>query len=394
MERQSQEMNLIKRSNTYKIIIPAKVERIIRFLCERVWNTEWSGILFYTPTGQFEDGSLQIHCVDILPMDIGSTTYTEFDMSPDVISYMAENPELLDCKMGLIHSHNNMQSFFSGTDLNTLKDEGKDRNHFVSLIVNNAGTYTAAITRKIKYKSVRDLSYEGFNGTVDIPEKEIVEGEELEYFYLDIIKEEEPENPFYTIDSRLNEIKDSKKKAPAKVVTPQFTYPNTYSNTANTKNTLPSYYNRYYKEPTLFDDLEWEDTKPVSTPSTPTKVEDVQHQKLTDAAIEEVVNQLLTGSVTVTKMDAETKKKVVDSISKRFDKRFGKGDLGMQLFNFWATDFIEFLIWYTVTDPEEDEYDVAATLASKVIESLKKLPKNEYIDEYIDILDGYVTRLQ
>ena len=36
-------------------------------------------------------------------MDIGTAAYTEFDMSPDVISYMADNPELLDCQMGLIH---------------------------------------------------------------------------------------------------------------------------------------------------------------------------------------------------------------------------------------------------------------------------------------------------
>lgn len=94
---------LVKQSSTYKIIIPDKVERMIRFLCEKVWNTEWSGVLFYTPTGTFEDDNLEIHCVDILPMDIGSTTYTEFAMSPDVISYMAQKPELLDCKMGLIH---------------------------------------------------------------------------------------------------------------------------------------------------------------------------------------------------------------------------------------------------------------------------------------------------
>lgn len=151
---------LIKKSTSYKIIIPAKVERIIRFLCERVWSTEWSGVLFYNPIGEFEDDSLEIHCVDILPMDIGNATYTEFDMSPDVISYMAQNPELLDCKMGLIHSHNSMPSFFSGTDLNTLREEGNDRNHFVSLIVNNEGKYTAAITRKVKYSAVRELSYE------------------------------------------------------------------------------------------------------------------------------------------------------------------------------------------------------------------------------------------
>ena len=94
---------LIKRSESYKIIIPASVEKTIRFLCENVWSTEWSGVLFYNYSGNFEDGSLEIHCVDIYPMDIGNATYTEFNMSPDVISYMAQKPELLDCKMGLIH---------------------------------------------------------------------------------------------------------------------------------------------------------------------------------------------------------------------------------------------------------------------------------------------------
>lgn len=83
-------------------------------------------------------------------MDIGTQAYTEFDMNPDVIAYMCENPELLDCQMGLIHSHNNMSTFFSETDTATLKEEGRDRNNFVSLIVNNAGTYTAAITRRVK----------------------------------------------------------------------------------------------------------------------------------------------------------------------------------------------------------------------------------------------------
>ena len=79
METQGTQKNLptlVKRQSTYKMFIPNSVERQIRFLCERVWNTEWSGVLFYNYTGNLEDGSLEIHCVDILPMDIGSATYT------------------------------------------------------------------------------------------------------------------------------------------------------------------------------------------------------------------------------------------------------------------------------------------------------------------------------
>lgn len=92
----------------YKLVIPEKVEEKIRFLCDRIHDVEWSGTLFYDIEGTFEDNNLVATCKDIYLMDIGSGTYTEFNMSPDVIGYMAQNPELLDCKTGLVHSHNNM----------------------------------------------------------------------------------------------------------------------------------------------------------------------------------------------------------------------------------------------------------------------------------------------
>lgn len=106
--------NLVQKSGTYnyKLIIPEKVEKKIRFTCQKVWNTEWSGTLFFTHEGSFENNDLVIRCVDIYIMDIGTQAYTEFDMNPDVIAYMCSNPELLDCQMGLIHSHNNMSKKF------------------------------------------------------------------------------------------------------------------------------------------------------------------------------------------------------------------------------------------------------------------------------------------
>lgn len=96
----------------YKIIIPEEVESKIRFLCNKTHTVEWSGTLFYDIEGTFEDNNLVVTCKDIYLMDIGSAAYTEFNMSPDVISYMAQNPKLLDYKTGLIHSHNNMSKEF------------------------------------------------------------------------------------------------------------------------------------------------------------------------------------------------------------------------------------------------------------------------------------------
>lgn len=107
-------ISLVQKSGTYnyKLIIPAEVERKIRFACQKVWSTEWSGTLFFTHEGSFENNDLVIRCVDIYIMDIGTQAYTEFDMNPDVIAYMTEHSELLDCQLGLIHSHNNMSKEF------------------------------------------------------------------------------------------------------------------------------------------------------------------------------------------------------------------------------------------------------------------------------------------
>lgn len=387
---------LVKGQSSYKIIIPADVERQIRFLCERVWDTEWSGVLFYTPSGDFEDGSLEIRCVDILPMDIGNATYTEFDMSPDVISYMAQNPELLDCKMGLIHSHNNMSTFFSGTDTATLAEEGKDRNHFVSLIVNNAGKYTAAITRKIQYHSVRDLSYEGFNGTVKLDQKEESDGEEIEYFNLEIVFEEPVEDKFKGIADRLSEIKKEKAKKP---ITTSNIYKGNYSNALN------SYGAQKYKTPSLFDEDDYKDRMLSKSPydmlnkpsydadkwkpaesSIPSKG---KGSLVTDEDVESAVNQLITGSVTIYKLEKDTRDRLLKNVDARFSARFGKDAEGFSMFKLWATDFIEFILWYTIDADDYDPCAVVTEFAKKLVTALKKLPSSKYVNAYIDLLNKY-----
>ena len=89
-----------------KLIIPLEVEKKIRQLCSKIHEVEWSGTLFYRYKGTWDN--LEITCIDIHLMDIGSAAYTEFDVEPSVIAYMCDHPELMDCQMGLIHSHNNM----------------------------------------------------------------------------------------------------------------------------------------------------------------------------------------------------------------------------------------------------------------------------------------------
>lgn len=373
----NQKIPLVKGFTTYKIIIPSKVERIIRFLCERIWDTEWSGVLFYTPSGTFEDGTLEIRCEDILPMDVGTTTYTEFNMSPDVISYMAQKPELLDCKTGLIHSHNNMSTFFSGTDLNTLQEEGTDKNHFVSLIVNNAGKYTAAITRRIKYTSQRNFSYEGFNGLVDNNNQEIIEGEEIQYFNLEIVFEEESDSQMQEIADRISEIKKTKEKA---------------KSVAASTSSATTYYK--YDPLNEYDwNLPWKDREPTlfdNKATTPYSFDTTEKNKSVDDMAESIVNQLLSGDVTCTKLDTAHRNILLNDMVRAFDKRFGKDDKELMMFEYWATDFIEFLTWYSIDESDENATVTSDTLIEAVIEKLEKLYiKNKYIDKYIEILTNY-----
>lgn len=409
------ELTLVKRLDTYNIVIPEDVEAKIRFLCSRVWSTEWSGVLFYKPSGNFEDNTLSIRCVDIFPMDIGSSTYTEFDMSPDVIGYMTDN-ELLDCQTGLIHSHNNMSTFFSGTDINTLKEEGRDRNHFVSLIVNNAGSYTAAITRKIKYVETRKLSYDTFEGEKVVDAEETFEeSEEMEYFPLNICFENKPKDGFQEIAKRLEEIKKAKEEK-AKAAPKSTTYQgysgysgyqgySGYGAYKSPTTALGSTTGSPYPsktEPTLFDKYEDEEEKAdlkAYNQSFGVKEDEEEifseipkktRDKVTDKLIDDLVCQLITGSITMSSNDKfDPVKWASSSMNGLFTKRFGSGMIGLCRFKDWATDLIEYICNCSIETEDNDVTEISFLLANGITEKLNELPKNDFIDIYIDLLQPY-----
>lgn len=403
MEETKQPMkviSLVQKSGTYnyKLIIPAEVERKIRFACQKVWNTEWSGTLFFTHEGSFENDDLVIRCVDIYIMDIGTQAYTEFDMNPDVISYMCENPELLDCQMGLIHSHNNMSTFFSGTDTATLEEEGRDRNNFVSLIVNNAGTYTAAITRRIKSKqTMESVSYEFFgDGEKQDTKEYISDADEIEWFYLKIENEDETFS-FPDMAARLEEIKQvkaEKAKKAQKAQTPVYqggykpVIANSYGTKAGPANLVKKEDNKSkVVQSTLFDDV---DDLPFDDDYN-LPYGQVTFDKVT---LKSLVFQLITGSIIISNDSKIDITKWAKSMPALYEKRFGKGEEGMKNFKMWADTYTEYLTWYTTDEKLEElgfnETEICAICAHDMIEELTKLPENDYIKGYIDALQKYL----
>ena len=208
MEEKKLNVEVIENSSFKpELIIPKNVEEKIRYLCNQVHDREWSGTLFYTAEGSFEDKTFKATCLDICVMDIGNTVTTVVTDSPDIVTYRIDHPELLNGTVyeGIVHSHHSMLAFFSQTDVNALKEDGNDRNHALSLVVNNTGKYVARITRKINketqvHQAVETNTtsyYDTFNSkrvslednihstkTNDFVEKEII----IEYFNMEINK--------------------------------------------------------------------------------------------------------------------------------------------------------------------------------------------------------------
>lgn len=197
----SQENYLTHESKHYKMVITKQCLDKIKYLCKQINNIEWSGVLFYSHQGDF-NSDLKIIAEDFYLMDIGDAGTTSYDITPDIFNYIAENG-LENLHMGLIHSHHNMEAFFSGTDLNTLLTEGSDMNNFVSLIVNNAEKYKAAITRRRNR-----TGYYLFSNYIESDESNVIE-----YYELDIINETTEDEK---LEARIQEIKNKKKEVIAK----------------------------------------------------------------------------------------------------------------------------------------------------------------------------------
>lgn len=218
----------------FKLVIPASVQKKIDHVCSKINNIEWSGTLFYNTEGSWANKDLVVTITNFYLQDIGNAASTSFEMGPDVVGYCVDN-DLLGDRRGLIHSHHNMEAFFSGTDINTLKEEALDYDHFLSLVVNNRRKYVAAITSVIDSKrTITELNeFTTFDGDKVTLEANTYEEEEkfVEYTLLDI-EIEDYENSHTELDTRIEELKEAKKKT---VIIPATNYKNPYINPVNGK---------------------------------------------------------------------------------------------------------------------------------------------------------------
>ena len=305
-----------------------------------------------------------------------------------------------------------MSTFFSGTDTATLKEEGMDRNHFVSLIVNNEGTYTAAITRKVKATKTitENFSYPTFEdeGVADT-KTYTIESEELEWFYLKIEFERSEGSFQEELKARLEEIKKAKAEKARQLPPKQPAYTGGYGNW--------NWKGGESQQGTLFPELDKKVTQSYTSQVGPAnKIVEKSKDELpldmdyiddeisnevpygyvefNKETIKSLVLQLITGSIIIPNASKIDVKKWAQGMVPLYERRFGKGEEGMKLFKAWAEGYIEFLCWFTEDDAliemGLDDSEIAAICAHDIIKELTKLPENVYIKEYIDILEGYL----
>lgn len=127
--------------------MPIEVLQQIQYLCKLINKVEWSGALFYTTEGSIEKPeTFKITLKTILPLDMGSAAYTEYNLDERFMDFIEEDfEERCTWKLGHIHSHNTMAVFFSGTDMAELNDNAPAHNFYLSLIVNNAMDFMAKV---------------------------------------------------------------------------------------------------------------------------------------------------------------------------------------------------------------------------------------------------------
>ena len=188
------------------LIMPAELLGKIWYLCHEINNVEWSGLLFYQPIGDIKDlKTFKIIAKDVYLMDIGTSAYTEYYFNESIMNFYDKFPEAMNYKIAHIHSHNNMNSFFSSTDNDELKDNAKNYNYYLSLIVNNKMDMVAKLA--MAGKSTQILTLKDNNGllfNLNTKEKSIIGTINVNVFPFD-------EN-ITEIEKRVKELKDKEKE--------------------------------------------------------------------------------------------------------------------------------------------------------------------------------------
>ena len=163
------------------LVITEEFLNQLKYVCSKISEVEWSGLIFFTTEGEPQDlSTFKVTPYYIHLMDKGTSGYTEFDDDGSAKELYEAMPELdpfegNGYRYGKIHSHNTMQVFHSGTDVQDLQDQaGAYQEYYLSVIVNNFMDIEAkmAFVAEIPDQSITPKGFKGMDWK--LPKKDVL----------------------------------------------------------------------------------------------------------------------------------------------------------------------------------------------------------------------------
>ena len=157
-----------------KLIIPKKIHNKYTYLLNRFKDLEWSGPAWYKVKTDEDGFPTEWRIIHFHPLDLGSHAATEWE-AKDLAKILKETyntvPSLKKSYMGLIHSHNTMGAFLSGTDTDTIQEMAPDEGFYGSLVVASAGKalHAFGFGYKDQYKCAHSIEVDEKDIEINIP---------------------------------------------------------------------------------------------------------------------------------------------------------------------------------------------------------------------------------
>ena len=157
-----------------KLIIPKKIHNKYTYLLNRFKDLEWSGPAWYRVKADKDGFPTEWKILHFHPLDLGSHAATEWE-AKDLAKILKETyalmPSLKKAYMGLIHSHNTMGAFLSGTDTSTIQEMAPDEGFYGSLVVASAGKalHAFGFGYKDQYKCAHSIEVDEKDIEINIP---------------------------------------------------------------------------------------------------------------------------------------------------------------------------------------------------------------------------------
>jgi len=314
----------------------------IKYLCRHINTVEWSGCIFYkfisdNPTLAYAD-TLNIEVVDIIPLDKGTTGFTEYNFDSRVLTYMTEM-DYFDLKIGHCHSHHDMKTFFSGTDMSELNDNSEFIKPYLSLIVNNHHTFSCKLAFRVEDVSALTYKYQDINGesTIMISKKEDV----VKVASYDCVVAP-PKAPLIVSSKFLEQFEQiMKPKAPTNVKLGfnskyQIEQTNLFEDTFEWHNGL--------KNPVIMDDEETDDSPTIRELELMSCCILRLGQKIDNDSIE-VALEDIENSINQRQMNPEKYVKQISSNIKRYISQYWETDINDEELEMFTGDFLDELMF-------------------------------------------------